>query len=70
MFLATTLNFILATIHAGALCAISGIFLHSSLVGYQNIPLAEKPPVVNGLLLKPDKLIVWIESFEVRVLSR
>lgn len=69
MFLASALSFLLATVQAGAYIAIPSMFLHSALVGNQSLPLTEKILQANDLLLKPNVVVAWMASFEVRVLN-
>lgn len=69
MFTASAISFLMATIYEVALLATTGILIHTGLVGYQGLSLLEKLSLVDSQFVKPNLLLSWTSSFEVRVLS-
>ncbi|KAF9469475.1 hypothetical protein BDZ94DRAFT_1303190 [Collybia nuda] len=65
MFLACTVMFLLATAHEATTLASSGILIHSALMKYPGLTLAEKIPLLNTLLKSPSIITIWITNFEV-----
>lgn len=67
MFLASTVNFILATVHEGAIVAKHVMFVRGVFFRNQGIPMVDKLPLVNDFLWNPKLVDTWTGMFEVRV---
>lgn len=67
MVLAGATSFSIATILEAAQLRVIGITIHSALVGYQGLPLLEKRALVNDQLFKPNLIVFWAGTFEVRL---
>lgn len=67
MFLLSTATFLLATLHEATLLAYTGIGIHSVLIGSQDLPLAERLQVANGLLSKPNAILGLVSYIEVSI---
>lgn len=65
-----TVNFILATIYVITKIVHTGMLVYSALIGYQNLTLIERLPLLGKKLVKINLLTVWIGPFQVRVSSR
>lgn len=68
IFLISTATFLVATVHGAALISYTGILVHSALTTYQNLPLAQRLPLVYRKLRAPDAVWAWTAKFGVSVL--
>lgn len=69
MFLISTITFLVATAHGAALLAFTGIMIHSTLSRNQDLPSAQRLPLIYGALKSPTMVWAWTAKFGVRVRS-
>lgn len=70
MFLASGSSFLIATILEVVNLAITGISIHTGLVGHQGLALLEKHILLNDQLFKPNLILAWTSTVEVRALNK
>lgn len=66
MFLISTTNFLLSTAFAAAQIATIRIYIYSTLLGYQDMPLMKRLSLQHGQLEDVTLVILWTGSFQVR----
>ncbi|KAF9462216.1 hypothetical protein BDZ94DRAFT_1237052 [Collybia nuda] len=64
MFLTSTLTFIMATINEASQISDIGILIHAAFIGYQDLPIAERPPLVDNLVVAPLLLGDWSDPIQ------
>jgi hypothetical protein len=70
MFLASTFNFMLATIIEGTTLALVGTVIQTELVEYGDRSLEETLQLLESRLLKPTLVLEWVEFLVVRIWDR
>lgn len=68
MFFISTITFLLSTVIEATQLASDGISNYSILVGYQDLPLMERPSLVDEKMRKINIILAWTSEFLVRLL--
>lgn len=68
--MASATSLIISTIFGATKLGETGILIHTALVEYPGLSLSEKQPLVNGKLSKPNLILDWTSTIEVRDLIK